>query len=574
MSNNKLSEEKKQKSDVNSASNAVYQANSSPEDPKVAPATTTVISPHEQMLAAVEQCVEEAKEHFNYSGPSDIKSLRKHLATIIADDLDDGPISTVKRLRKETDALMQQLHPVDFTVEELNKKTAYLNANSRIMCFGPDGEFTLKKRDDFMNDYANQFVEIPDHKGPNKVKRVTKSGVWWTSPLRRTYEDIVFTPTNDAAEQKVIEEKGIYNLFQDYAVQPRKKNIERSGRGGRLLWHDHVEDVICDRDRSLYEYLMNVLAYKIQKPTKKRTPAIMIIGGQGCGKDTFAYPIHKILGKHYYPGRSVSELEGRFTWHFKNKLVICISEAEWDKPWGKNQTPPAIKSWITASEITYEQKLQTPITLPNYTMLILLSNSSSPLPLEPGDRRFVVLKASSHKTGDKTYFNQLYYELDNGGVEELLEELLTRPIKDFDPMAIPITQAKRELMELNESSVDTFARTALQEGNFPDFPVKERPWNAKRWDETESEYRVVKNELWLAYLAFCSEKQLVAVRSDIEFGRQFSQVFRSMKTGRMPTEENQRPTCYIIRDIETCRREHCKDRGLVYEKEFGDDNRD
>ena len=77
------------------------------------------------------------------------------------------------------------------------------------------------------------------------------------------------------------------------------------------------------------------------------------------------------------------------------------------------------------------------ITLPNFKHFIFSSNERWPIHMDSDDRRFFVLKVGENRKEDHDYFQAITTELDNGGYEALLFDLLNEDITNFNPRSIP-----------------------------------------------------------------------------------------------------------------------------------------
>ena len=245
-----------------------------------------------ELTTRLEKCIGEAKEYLNYNGQQKIKEFRNFLSTLNL-DVDTGIQSIIMRLRKQADEIMEGLHPIDFIVEQLNKKHAVvLDKGVQYIFFDDDGDFSFADRKDLINYYENQPIDI------GSEKLATKAHVWLKHPYRRSIGKIVFIPTEDETKIKELEEKGYYNLWRGFPIKPQPGSGK--GKEGRLLIWDHLEYVICNGNKELYDFVRRWAASVFQHPEKVHT-ALVIRGGQGAGKDTFAIILGKLWGKHFQP---------------------------------------------------------------------------------------------------------------------------------------------------------------------------------------------------------------------------------------------------------------------------------
>lgn len=512
--------------------------------------------------AKLKTCIGEAVEYLSYTGPKSIHTLRQFLSELNVKGLDYGDQGKALKLRKDADEIMEVLYPVDFAVEQLNKRHAIVLDKVRYVTIGDDGDFSFMEKKDLVNRYENKFIEVPDPATPQQTKKTPIVNIWLKSPDRREISEIVFLPMPSEDERKEIEAKGQHNTWRSFKVQPRS-GMGR-GSGGRLLYWDHIEEVICAGDSILYTYLRKLMAYYIQQP-RERCPSIIIRGGQGCGKDTFAKPFEHILGNHYFLARSTSELECKFNWHLKDKIIICVSEAEIIHKTSRSfYTPSGIKSLIMAENIQFEEKFGPIVKFRNYAHLILLTNTDQPIVLEQNDRRFIVLDASEHRIGVEEYFNGIYGELSDGGYEIFLNDLLTENLDGFKSSGIPFTQAKLDLKMSSLSPADDFLIKAMQDGHFPGC-------HSPRWDKTPSgsQFDITKDALFQAYNGYATNTAKgEPILSSKLFGSRVKFIIPSVIPDKKQSAAKGGKNIYRLPDIEKARTEYCKKANIPYEKLF------
>src|SRR5262245_8374300 len=67
----------------------------------------------------------------------------------------------------------------------------------------------------------------------------------------------------------------------------------------------------------------------------------------------------------------------------------------------------------------------------------------------------------------RAYFNALYHELENGGLEAMLYDLLNLEIGNWHPRQVYETEALREQKEQSLSLLEQWLEQVLQEGKLP-----------------------------------------------------------------------------------------------------------
>jgi hypothetical protein len=275
---------------------------------------------------------------------------------------------------------------------------------------------------DFRNLYNNRLVDVPAGGGRTKKEELGK--YWLKHPARREYPNgIAFLPGREASA-------GTYNLWRGFAIQPRQ--------GDCSLYWAHVSDVICQRDPDVYRFVRKWMAHAVQRPWEVPKSAIVLRGLQGTGKNFFVDPFGALFGQHFLTVYSMEHVSGRFNGHMRDVILLCANEATW----GGDRIQDSILKGIVADEfIPVEHKGVDAVLLPNYRRLIALTNHDHPVARDMDDRRFLVLEVSKEHKEDTAYFGALKAQLDAGGLEALLWDLVHEDLSDYKPWKLPASKA-------------------------------------------------------------------------------------------------------------------------------------
>lgn len=278
--------------------------------------------------------------------------------------------------------------------------------------------------DDFRNRYSNQHVEIGKSKEGLPVM-IPVGKYWLGHPMRRQYESIVFAPGREV--------DGAFNLWKGFACEPRA--------GDCSLYLEHVEHNICGGDATLFSYLIKWMARAVQKPDCAGEVAIVLRGVRGAGKGAFIKIFGGLFGRHFMQVSNPVHLVGNFNSHLRDCVVLFGDESFYA---GDKKHESVLKTLVTEEIIPIEAKGIDVEPAPNYTHILLASNSDWVVPAGQDERRYLMLEVKPSKKQDTQYFKLLYEQMDNGGREALLHHLMHVDISEFDVRTAPKTEALRE----------------------------------------------------------------------------------------------------------------------------------
>jgi hypothetical protein len=338
--------------------------------------------------------------------------------------------------------------PEDKVVEELNQNHAVVHTNQfyiltqkqHILFKGMD--FTLESKASFINMYENQRIVCSDGYSRNKAR------IWLAHPARRQLHGITFDPTT-------LEDKnGMYNIWKGFAIKPAKGKCD--------LYKKHIQDVICAGNGKYFHYVWKWMAYLVQHPDKIMT-GLVLIGLQGTGKGVFAKTLGLLFGQHYLHLDNLDRLLGNFNFHMKNAVLVYADEVIWG---GNKKDVGKLKAMVTEEHAMIEPKGKDSFMVRNFRHFIFSSNESWPIHLDHDDRRFLVLEVSSKHKEDDAYFSAIYNELDHGGYEALLFELLNENLTGFNPRRLPLNTESFQVKLQSASSSTQYIYQALLNGSF------------------------------------------------------------------------------------------------------------
>lgn len=436
-----------------------------------------------------------------------------------------------KQLTEEQIAVGKEIDPV---ISQMNKKHAVVPLGGKCTILNEifDPAFnrpgiSFSSLTDIKNFHAHEKVY-----DPALGKEVNKAAYWFSHPDRRQYDGIVFAPPEvitapDKAAGKT--SNGYYNLWKGWEVKPREGDCKYFLR--------HIRSNISNGDKQIYEYILNWLADLFQHPGKKPGVAIVMRGQQGTGKSLFATQILRIVGHYGLHVSQMKRLAGSFNSHLKDALLVFADEAVWG---GDKAAEGTLKALVTEDQIAIEPKGFDSYMVKNFVRLIMASNNSWACPAGLEERRFFVIDVSAAKAQDSGYFKRIIDEMDSGGREALLHDLLNRDIKGVDLRNFPKTAALLEQKRLSMSPVEKFWFEILTKG------ALDREYGD--WDDG----RVKKDDLHDYYIEFAGKAGKQHRETSTELGMGLRKLVPNLSTPRqMKNREYQ--SFYQFPPLKECR---------------------
>lgn len=254
-----------------------------------------------------------------------------------------------------------------------------------------------------------------------KIRRQTVGEWWLRHPGRRQYKGITFQP---GAKGRVENVPQTLNLWLGFGVEARPGDWS-------LMRDQHIPEVLAAGNAQHAAYIMKYLAWAVQNPGKRAETVIVFKSdAEGAGKGALGNAMVRIFGQH---GRRIdrhSLLTGRFNAHLQDLSFLFADEAFWP---GDRSAEGVLKGLITEPTFMIEPKGVNAFDVKNCLHIIMASNNNWTVPAGPSARRFAVFRVSDHCVGDKPYFRALFEQLESGGYEAMLYDLLQLDLQDWHP---------------------------------------------------------------------------------------------------------------------------------------------
>jgi len=240
----------------------------------------------------------------------------------------------------------------------------------------------------------------------------------------------------------------------------------------------------------VYNWLLCWMAWPLQHPGAKLSSAVIMHGPQGTGKTTVFQTLAKIYGD-YSTVLNQRGIEDKFNSDWADSRLFILAEEVVTRAemWHiKNE----LKDLVTGEWIRVNPKNIAAYRQRNQVNIVYLSNENQPLPLENDDRRHLVVYNPPAQNDD--YYDRLYAELENGGVEAFYWHLLHNvDTSAWHPKKRPpMTRAKASLVNLSKPSEFRFIDDWLDgQTEWPICPCQSSDFYAAylRWCRTNGESR-------------------------------------------------------------------------------------
>lgn len=361
---------------------------------------------------------------------------------------DDDPITSARQLRelmKEGDAFVKSLNKIWAVEQGITKGVMERLNDKHCLIFQQNGEVALMTEEEEDGRPQLRFSHpktmltlYPEavtygFTTTNQPKQKKLGQLWLDSRKRRFYRGIELCPNGAKANE------GYYNLWKGFSVEPKK--------GDWSLYGKHILEVLACNNVVHADYIVTWLSQCVQHPEQQGFTALVLRGGQGVGKSTFAEWFGSLFGSHFLEVNSSNQLTGRFNAHFHNTIFLFADEAAWP---GDRAGAGSLRRMVTQDTLAIEKKGVDILTVKNHIHLMLASNSNWVVPAGIDERRFACFDLSIKHRNDAAWFKAMHKQLfEDGGLAAMLYDLLEYK-SEVDLRKIPKTRA------LGDQKVESF----------------------------------------------------------------------------------------------------------------------
>lgn len=322
------------------------------------------------------------------------------------------------------------------------------------------------------------------------------------------HKDIIFNPYNIIS--KYDNKLNTFTTFKTIHLQQEINEIDIKD----IL--NHIKVVWANNNEIKYNYILDWFSYFLKNGKNKTS--LVIIGGFGSGKSLILeYFREYILGEKYcYIESDIKKVFGDFNGLRQNKLLIVLEEKRQSK--GGTEYDEKIKDGITGMIFTCNKKNIEEFETSNINNFVFISNNRVPVKLEPGDRRFVVLKTNDCFVGNMEYFTNLLNTIQNPEyANKFYTYLVNRNLTNYNPFK-KISTKEEEDMKLESSSVGIFIKH-----------IKSGEYNL---DEHLDNNEIFIEDLYNLYIEFHNENKLFQcykMSVKVQFKEQFQKLYTTQE---------------------------------------------
>jgi len=151
---------------------------------------------------------------------------------------------------------------------------------------------------------------------------------------------------------------------------------------------------LCGNNQEAYDWFIKWIALSIQYPTEKTTNAVIIAGYFGAGKNEFSDILCEIF-ENTVQIISPDMLNSSFNTYLEGKLFIIGDEIAYSSHSDKFYVANKLKPIISNRLIQVNEKFKPAHNSKNFTRFIIFSNDKNVIPIDSGDRRYLVLNPAN-----------------------------------------------------------------------------------------------------------------------------------------------------------------------------------
>lgn len=361
--------------------------------------------------------------------------------------------------------LTELLFDDDVSLRDMNDKHAFINSvggKPMVLCYTYSAIFDrpiveFRSPASITIQYSNQSVK--------QERGYIDLGTWWIRhSSRREYDTVVFDPSQSR------EVKGCLNLYEGMTIKPKKGCWKKT--------ISHIYRVLCNRDAVKFRYTLRWFAWMVQNPGERAEVAIIFRGKEGAGKGFIFTQFLKIYGQHGVNISNREHLTGKFNGHLKQCVFLFADEAYYP---GDKSVEGTLKQLITEESIPVEDKYKALGPSKNCLHIGMCTNQEWVIPAGEDSRRYFInevdnsfAKGQLSETERKNYFTELWGEMNTGGREAMIHDLMSMDLGEWHPRYdVPMTAEMKRQRALSVNKNERYLYSFLEDGMFPGEKIEE-----------------------------------------------------------------------------------------------------
>lgn len=297
-------------------------------------------------------------------------------------------------------------------VEEMNTRFGILACGNRTMiidkapAWNMDDPIVLLGTRPFKDRMFEESADLLFGTGqpPNKGEG------WFEHPLAARYVGVDFNPSKLPGD-----DGKVWNMWRGFPVEAKP--------GDWSLLKEHIFDNVANGDVEMGDWLMNWMALSVQQPADLIGTAPVLKGAPGTGKSFLAKMFARLWTPHEITITHQDQVAGKFNSFLMGKRFVFIDEGGFGDD---RRSAGTLKTRLTEGKIMLERKGVDAIRIENRMIFMVASNEDAIIPADLGDRRWMMFTVGSGRRGDHEFFAAAQKQMENGGTEAMLHELLNR----------------------------------------------------------------------------------------------------------------------------------------------------
>lgn len=266
---------------------------------------------------------------------------------------------------------------------------------------------------------------------------------WVKHPQRKQIkiDNLVFDPKQNSPVE------GYINRFNGLPLKPERNDL-------KCMNMRRLMEVLCNHDQKVVDWLTKWLAYPLQNVgAKMRTSVLMHSDVHGSGKSLFFDGIIGPIYGDYCNVFGQAQLESNYN-DWMSECLFGVFEEVLSRSQKFNYTG-TLKEMITGTTFYVTKKFMSGWKESNHMNMVFISNEVQPLPVEPSDRRFLVVWPELKLIEELK--KGVDHELKNGGIKAFYAWLLDVELGDFSVHTEPpTTEAKQRLIDFGKPAWQAF----------------------------------------------------------------------------------------------------------------------